>query len=491
MKRLIPIALLFGAISAQAQDLTIRYNFLTDEYHFFQGNKEVKQPVIKRNYQVRVEVDNMNPFVYVARCNWKKEVVDDNSSSTISAISSILPGVTMPGGGIGKLLTALKMETPEDAKERGGAPSLLKDNPFARVAFDNVLESYNNLYQIDVSVNNIRMATAKLKSLKYNPYMPGDTLKNLARQMVLRSLYPVSNSDNLPQYISATTFMNLSNNISSGMNDKLDILNTNANSLISYYNQFSASNTGNVAEIGLDKKVRDLQEKAKLLKERYTADSISKYVDLLEEQYESITYTPYKYNCDYMATGDMVSLTLDFFESSRYNRTMGYAHPGGDFVDTLRKIRTKSMNVMVRGDMKINTSIGLGFPTYFGNNKIYSNRDSVITGTPGNNFSPCISTFVNFYPYVGHNAHLGGSFGVGLPVQSEGTSSLNFFLGGSAILGAANKVVINAGLAVGQLPGLSKGLKIGDKLANDYVEPTTQKTFKTGAFFGISFAIGK
>jgi hypothetical protein len=146
---------------------------------------------------------------------------------------------------------------------------------------------------------------------------------------------------------------------------------------------------------------------------------------------------------------------------------------------------------MIHGDMKITTSVGLGFPTYFGNNKTWTNRDSMIYGASGTNYAPCISTYVNFYPYTGRNIHLGGTFGIGIPVQNEGTSALNFFIGGSAVLGTNSKVVLHGGMAIGQLNVLGSGLKEGDRLSDAVVVPATKKTFKPGAFFGISFALNK
>ena len=80
---------------------------------------------------------------------------------------------------------------------------------------------------------------------------------------------------------------------------------------------------------------------------------------------------------------------------------------------------------------------------------------------------------------------------MGIPVQSEGTSNMNFFVGGSAVLGTNSKVGIHAGLAIGQLDFLANGQKVGDNLGDIYATPNVKRQFTTGAFFGLSFALNR
>lgn len=489
MKKIFSALFCLSFLTAQAQDLTIYYDFIQDKYKYVQKGKEVKKPSIMRNYEVKVVVENLNPYVFIASCNWQETTVQDNAS--VSGLASMFSGFALPGAGnITSLLGGLNMQEIESltAVDRG-APSLLESNPFAKMSLDNTLDAYNKLFEIEQTIIRMDHTADKLRKLKYNPYLPGDTLKEIARMMVLNSIN--GNSVNQNQNLSATRFIQLSSQLDNNLHEQYDNFLTSANNFLMAYQSFSLTNGNNFNEAGIDRKIKNLMFAADALNSRYNGEIINTKVESLEEQYESIHYTPFTYVCNRMATGDRLTLTLDVYETSPYSRNNSNITPGGQSIDTLRKIRTKTLNILVEGDIKITTSVGLGFPSYGKNNVTYSNRDSLVSSTAGSNFSPCISTFLNFYPYSGKNVHWGGSFGVGIPVQNEGVSALNFFLGGSCVLGAGSRVVINGGLAIGQLTLLDNGLKVNDNLGDEFTLPATKKGFKPGGFFGISFAISK
>lgn len=484
MKKLAVILLCIIGIKANAQDLIIHYDFITDKFWYEKKGKPVAKPLVKKNYEVKVMVENLNPFVFVARCTWTEETVDDNSS--ISGIASMFTGFSTGTEMLTGLLSGVNPDVLDLTEERG--VSMFGEFATAKIDLQSAFRSYNTLFDVEQTMLKSDYTAARLKKLRFNPYMPADTLKKVAATMVLNALYAENSSIN---QISATTFLNRANAMSNDLVEEYNNLLASADNFLNAYNAYSSAHGSNFGEAGLDRTVRNMLTNARQLTERYSAEDIHTRLEALESQYNAITYTPFVYVCNHVANGDKISVNLDFYETSPYTRTSDYYMGGGDNVDTLRKIRTKTINMMVQGDMKITTSVGLGFPTYFKDNVEFSNRDSLITSTVGNNYSPCIATFLNFYPYSGKNVHWGGTFGVGIPVQSGGTSNLNFFLGGSAVLGNTSKVAIHGGLAIGQLPALSDGKKVGDNMGDDFTIPETKKEFKTGAFFGISFALGK
>lgn len=255
-----------------------------------------------------------------------------------------------------------------------------------------------------------------------------------------------------------------------------------------YSNSHPGADFGGKNSFGI---VKGYQSKVSLLTSKIESVSIQSEMDSLEYTYRSIMNTPFRYTASSRAKEDEILVKLDFYENSRYMLKQGggfTAAPNTNRLDTLKKTRTRSVEVSVAGDMKISTSIGLGFPTYFGANKDYSNRDSVITSSPGSNYTPHLTTMLSFYPYNGRNASFGGSFGVGVPLEDE--KATNFFIGLSSILGANNKVVISGGLCIGKANVLQRGYKDGDKLTSaDAIIPVERK-YKTGAFFSVSFALG-
>jgi hypothetical protein len=385
------------------------------------------------------------------------------------------------------LLSGVNMDQFTLASTRD-AVSMFESYAAAKVDMKNAVSSYNKLFAAEQTLLNSEFTTNKLRKIKYNPYLPSDTLKKITELLIQNALNP-GKSTYTP--LVATTFLQKANDINNMLSMEYENMKLSVENFMQAYNSFKGLHGPDFSEAGLDRVLMGMLESAGGLRGKYSNDDIHSRMEALEQQYESIYYTPFVYVCNYMAKGDMLTLELDFYETSPYTRNSDVYLTGGDAVDTLRKIRTKRVHIQVQGDMKISTSVGLGFPTYFDKNQSFSNRDSIISTTPGNNYSPCVSTFISFYPYAGKNLHWGGCFGVGIPVQSEGTSNLNFFLGGSAILGSASKVGLHAGLAIGQLSSLTNGQRIGDNIGDEITPPETKKAFTTGAFFGISFSLGK
>lgn len=488
MRKWILTCLACATAGLQGQDLLVKYDFIKDKFTYLINNKPVSEPVIRRNHEVRVQVENLNPFVFIARCSWKQQVMDDNT--TVSGLAGIFSGIGTGPASLGTLLTGLNMKGFEELTSRNGDKvSFLDANMQAKSMLVSAVEEYQKLFQLEQTFQRIDYSSGKLAKLKMNPYIPADTLKRIALELTMHS-FAVKNLTE--SNLTISQFMQWSATLSNGMNESLERLSNYANSFLTEYQGYYQKTNGDFAEAGMDKSVNDMLTAANALKLKYSTDAISAKVEALEQQFESISYTPFTYSCNYLATGDQLSLLLDFFETSgsahNYQNT---ALPGGDMTDTLRKIRSKSVNIQIRGDVKIVTSVGVGFPTYFAQNKSWTNRDSMIYGASGNNFSPCVSTFISFYPYTGKNLHAGGTFGIGVPVQNGGNTALNFFLGGSAVIGANSKVVLHGGFAVGQLNVLAAGQKEGDLLGDKTTMPLTTKTFKPGGFIGISFALNK
>lgn len=485
MKKSALAVLVLFALKAQSQDLIIHYDFIHDKFTYEQRGKFVSKPVIRKNYEVKVMVENLNPFVFIARCKWHEEVVENNSS--ISGIASMFTGLNMGNDLISGILSGMSPDMIDLASERSDR-SMFGTFAMAKIDLQNAFRNYNSLFDIEQTLIKSDFTTAKLKKMKFNPYMPADTLKKVAAVLVENALKGTG-TDNL--HITSTTFINRANYMATHLNEDFNNLLVASDNFLTAYNAYRNVNGNDFSEAGMDRTVKNMVSIARQLYERYNAEDVHNKIEALEAQYNAIIYTPFVYVCNYMANSDRLSLELDFYETSPYTRAADYYLGGGDNVDTLRNVRSKKVNVLVQGDMKITTSIGLGFPTYFSKNQEFSNRDSLISSSAGNNYSPCISTFINFYPFSGRNIHWGGTFGVGIPVQSGGTSNLNFFLGGSAVLGGASKVAINGGLAIGQLPSLIAGQKVGDNLGDKITTPEVKKVFMPGAFFGISFSLGK
>jgi hypothetical protein len=491
MKRFIsPLLFMLMAAQLPAQDLLINYDFVRDQFSYAKVKKNGKAvpiglPAVKRNYDVKVQVTNFNPFVYSANCTFtEKEVVSSNTGAGFN-FGSLIPGGSMLGGLGGSLFSQLNLVNPIDPDDQGSTTrgaSGIWESQAMRVTFDNVLTNYNKLYSIQANVNRIDFAAAKINELRFNPFLPGDTVVSLTRGLVSNVLN--KRAPTTSDFLEANIRMNKEEN------ESYMALISSAREFQMNYQAFTRSMSFGFEGMGTDAYVNSLVQTAENLHKELTTTSIAERLNKLEYNYQAVLNTPYRYSNNARAMKDEMVVNIDFYDISLIgprNRIASYVFTQSD---SIRLIRNKKINVITKGDIKINSSVGLTFPSYFDKNVNYENRDSVITSSPGSNFSPMLGTFLNFYPYTGRNNHLGGSFGVGVPINQGGLSGLHFMLGLSSIMGNTNKVVLSGGLSIGQLDVLDFGFKAGDRLSDDRSTVPLKKQYQTGAYFALSFAIG-
>ena len=167
----------------------------------------------------------------------------------------------------------------------------------------------------------------------------------------------------------------------------------------------------------------------------------------------------------------------------------GIPTPATVNVPSLSQVKEKNINIVVRGGVKVNTSVGMAFPGYKTTNE-YTNRNDTIRVQPGSKYAPNIGAFVNFYPYTGRTLQLGGTFGVGVPLQAE-QRDMNMFMGLSALLGCDSRVALHGGFSLGQVKKLDGGFNAGDSYVSSDLLVPTRNVWEWGSFVGISFNISK
>jgi hypothetical protein len=232
--------------------------------------------------------------------------------------------------------------------------------------------------------------------------------------------------------------------------------------------------------------IKRLSDEVTKMEEFYDDDFISVKVNLLENMYESIINTEFRFNASDLAEKDFLDIKLDMYEYPTDDEGLPKAVSQTELED-LVMVKNKKLKVTVKGDLKINSSLGLAFP-YYANNFGYINVGGEIVEQPGNNFAPNISAFMNFYPYNGKLGQLGGTFGLGLPIAGD-DRNLSVFLGGASLFGSKNRIVLNAGASLGQVTQLDMGLQNGEMLDNEFMDVPTRQVWQWGAFLGISFSV--
>ncbi len=479
-------ALLLSA-SGFSQDLIVQYNYMQDQFRFFrvetQANgtvkkEEITRPVVKRNYQVKLEVVNYNPFLFTVKPDFtQSEVVETPSNGLAGILPGMGGGLPIGAAGLLKNLKLPGLEKPEPSRSR----DFLKESG-AVMNYQKCKEYYSTLYDISTKLNAVDFATTRLNDMRYNPFMEPDSIKSFSNQLMY-NIFEHSTQG-------TSEFINEINNTTSEYNNAMAGFSNNYKILADLYEKYAADNAGsNYSGKAAMDLAAEMNADVKMLSDSVKTKSIAKRMSDLEQIYRTISNTPFRFNTSTRAKKDEMVVKLDIYENSRYMRGAGFTgFMNTDRLDTLKKVRTKSVEVSVAGDVKVAYSLGMAFPTFFSSGGDYSNRDSVIAKSDGGNYIPNVSTMLTFYPYNGRNASLGGTFGASVPLDDD--KSLNYLVGLSGILGNSNKIIISAGITIGKVNKLRTGYQVGDRLENSYADVPVDRKYNVGAFFGVSFGLG-
>lgn len=453
------------------QRLLIQYDYLNDDFTYYKVSKNgdrktIDRAVVTRNHNVKVEVINYNPFVYSAVASYStKEIPDAPNLNFLSLMSPL----NIPTGGS----AFLSQITGGDASGTRGSDGVMADAK-ARESYKAIEETYMTLYKAEQVMNNIDFVLNKVHKLKFNPYLPTDSIKSFTQQL-LNDLF------NDPS-VESKDFLVLANDLNSTVKGDLAMFTSHVNNFTDAYNKYaSTAREPNFTGKGLDQVVRTWQKQAESFVDGFDSDLLIEKLDLLEIEYQSIMNTPFTFNTNDVAKGDELTIIIDFYK----NPTETEGVPTD--IESLPKVKSKEIDVTVKGDIKINSSLGVAFP-YYSDNQNFINKDSVITGIDGNNYTPNVSAFMNFYPYSGKNVQVGGTFGVGVPISSD-SKNFNFLMGMSTIFGSENKIILNFGPTLGQVNRLDQGYVLGDNLGDVTTVVPTRKAYQWGAFVGVSFTL--
>ncbi len=473
------VCLLFLVVeNAQAQSLRIVYDFIQDDIRYYRtkpGNatgKEIGSPIVGRNKVITVEVVNFNKFVYAANATYTSKIVE--SQSDIGFMDIITPLINPLGSS--SFFTALGGTLPEEIG-RGGVLSTRG----ASSAYEDILDSYKQLTSLEASMKSVEYAITKLNKLKYNPYLPTDTIVNMSTHIVSQIFNkPVVNPSDFSAVI-------VSFNADYGRS--VTNLKTSTYAFLREYNDYATRNTEDFVGRGLDQLVINFNSEVERISKTFNPEYITQQIDFLETVYTSIISTRFVFNSSHAAKDDEIDLVLSFYKIPQNEDNIPTEIPDLNNLDALPKIKDKKVNIIVRGDMKVTTSVGLAFPRFETSDE-FINKDSFIVSQNGGKYSPNIAAYVNFYPYTGRTVNLGGTFGVGVPLQDE-NRNVNMYMGLTALFGSDSRVSLHGGLSLGQVKQLGEGYKVGDKLLSPNQEVPIRTIWEWGSFVGVSFNISK
>lgn len=199
--------------------------------------------------------------------------------------------------------------------------------------------------------------------------------------------------------------------------------------------------------------------------------------DNIYRNYLEINLNPFEYSFTTPAEGDIMDfeITISRKDSTKSNSGL---------------LKKRHIKVPVKGGVKVNTSVGIGFSNYFQPTESYYNRDSTIFAEPGDQFTPLLVTLIHFYPQTGRQITVGGSFGVGIPLSGD-FKSPSFLLGPSIFAGKSERIIISAGLMGAKASRLAQGHVVNEHFGAENLPVPIKTRYELGYFLSASFNLAK
>lgn len=465
MKKTLFLSFTFFAITLQAQE---KYKVIMDYatgsvtyYHVDKNNKiddTLAKPKFKRHSLIEVQLKNVNPFAVNVETNVTEETIHQNTGGF--NFTGLLGGLSSFSGDKLKLNV---QNLPIDEKvfgTRGASRGPAMTNKFA--------------YLNEVTTNVDALKNSFLSNL-VNPNLGKDkilqNLKDLAKvQVDARLSNPEENF-----------YLYLSNLEKIVQTDKQNII-SDISILSSELEQVAESKTASRGElIAQNTAFKDLQTLINSLNEStaQTTENLNK----IKALYSLLEASSFEQTFDYQLESDKANLNLKFIPSTFSQEV------DGKLTNSTASAKTRTIQLMAKGGFKVNTSVALTLNTFGKKSKDYFiDENGIIASDTNDYFVPNLSTMINFYPVIGENFNLGGSFGLSIPI-ADNIKGMNFLLGPSLFFGSKSRVSISGGIVYGAVNKLTNGLEEGDYTELRELDNFNKKVYDLGYYFGISFSL--
>jgi len=458
--------LLTSSLSLAQERYRITYDYATDKINYLRVDKKNKvidtldKPKIKRNSLIELKLSNVNPFAVQVQTDVQEE--DLISTGQGFNFSSLLGSINSFTGGNMDLNTS-NLPDSDMFKSEGGT----RGSTSARSSVDDL----NN------QITNVAALKSTLISNLLNPNLDKESImENLIKtaDADLDSRLP-SAQDNFYMYLAKVeksikdSKSQLESNISAMSQD---IENTSA--IIDKVASRGELVSRNIAMADLQRLMDNLNNS--------TGKSLQN-LDELRSLYTILEASNFEQTYDYELSADKVNIELKFVQSDFSNDL--------DNDDTSTTLKTRNIKMFSKGGFKINTSVAMTLNNFGNNSKDYFIDESGIIGADNNDFFvPNLSTMINFYPFMGDNFNIGGSFGLSIPISGNNSiSGVNFLLGPSLFFGSKSRLALSGGVAYGPVKRLTNGLEVGDSTSFTSVDNFTKNVYDFGYYFGISFSL--
>lgn len=466
MKILFITSLLFASAFVLAQEkYRIQYDYKTDNFEYFKLDKSNKitdtlnNPKFKRNSLIEIKLLNVNPFAINIKTDVKEEEIHKAGANGFN-ISNLLGGITSVSGNDLKL-NVTNLPTNTLNASRGESVS----------RGENITNKFSDLNTLSTNVDALKKS---LLANLTNPNLDKETiLKNLMQVASVQEDVRISDPNkNFHVYLSSLKKIVAedANTISSNINDIKNEMEVKvSNEKVVSRGELQAQNT---TFSNLETLLSQLKESS-----TWTNENLNK----IEALYSSLEASSFEQTYDYEISADKVNLQLQFVQSDFANKL--------DDDSTINTLKTRHVKLLSKGGFKINTSVALTLNNFKSkSNDFFIDENGVIGSDSNNYFTPNLSTMINFYPVMGENFNIGGSFGVSIPI-ADAVNGINYLFGPSIILGNDSRLALSGGIAYGPVKKLINGLKVGDATTLNDVSSFTKNVYDLGFYFGISFSV--
>ena len=462
---LLLIGFLFSGITIAQERYRITYDYKTEKVSYFKLDKNskvidtLKNTRLKRNSSVELKLSNINPFAVQVQTDVKEE--DLISSGQGFNFSSLLGGLNSFTGDNIDLNTSNLPDSgmfKSEAGTRGNASAT------------------SNFKDLNNTITNVSALKTTLLSNLLNP--------NLDKETILNNLIQTADAEIDVRLPSAkVNFYVYLAKVEKSIKESRSQLESDINTMSSAIDNTNANDaelsrgqlvSRNIALADLQRLMTNLNQ---------STDQSLQSLKELRSMYTVLEASNFEQTYDYEITADKVNIELKFVQSDFSNEI------DNDNIQTT--LKTRNIQLFSKGGFKINTSVAMTLNNFGSKSNDYFINDSGVIGADNNDFFvPNLSTMINFYPFMGENFNIGGSFGLSIPISAnDNINGINFLFGPSLFFGSNSRLSLSGGLAYGPIKKLTNGLEVGDTTSFITVDNFTKNVYDFGYYFGISFSL--
>lgn len=508
--------LFLSAALLPAQDMHVFYDLFTDSVYYQQEGKIVNKPRIKKGDRVVVHFTEFNPYLYTASFTIEQYNTAEWAGNTgLSAFSSMVPGLgnLLPGSAVADTSRAPVISFLDAPLMRLGQKSFALKDLFSNSRgpaqmLEQAKAQLQDLSQIQAEMSEIyqeikvleksqrvsHLAVKHLDALLHNPQLRPSLIKRVVTEY-MELVFPGKGASGL-QVDDAFAWEERTlakGRLLQNLQAKQTDFETHMRELGPLAQQLGDLDMGSEELETFARDLSKLKDSGKTMGRQVDAfianQSSNAQNDLsLEElmslqlRFRELASMSFSYDAVVIMEKEVADLTATFVLRDTLNKSLK---------DAEKTPRVKTVQLESRGGLRINTSFGVSFSQFFDPEQKFSVRNNQVVADDGNTIQPTLTTFMHFYATGRKGTTVGGTFGLGIPLNGGNISAINFFLGPSLLFGQSQRIILSGGLCAGPVDRLAKGFKVGDAFDPANGDIPLRSRYELGYFMGISFGLGR